>query len=651
VGSTVVCPKCKCGLIGRPTSGGTPSLPESKPSASSVAPSGGPPKSAIEEKWRKTYGQKLQLIEGVVVEIFTRFVGKTNRLYIFPDIPEQKLSKAEATYARLVSSAITLCLYDDTMWGSASCGFVFTTKAIYWNYDTEGEENVEQKQVYADLFPSDIRVESGWLGNYVYLTPTHWLKTISTAVDQNTVNGIATFLRHAAAFSLAATGGGRASYATTWASLTEAASSGRLNTAISDMMMRLTSDDCVPVQSATPVTPKKTEPAPVVSISDTVQAQCANCNASYTLSIQKYGGKRIKCKKCQSVITVPLPENELEVVEDTPTVPPSAPTAPRGPTLDGISDRVVADRAAEKRAAIKSHAVPDSTDAAGDDHVVFSGDAPCPQCKEMMWVEWKPRYATMKCPKCNYSFNEKEAVAFLSTHEPKDNYNPDDNIILVHLKAATEYLQEGKWDLADAESRSVLDICPTSSLAYLVSGLARHGKGVATGDQNCFRGALGSYTAAIEFGFDDSEMLVKALYERGRLYADDLGRPDMATQDFTRVLELDPNHIEARSRLDDEVSSPSSTPGSTSQPSSKGFFGNLWSLFTRWKCPNCGRRSAENTDTERISDVTQKVQTRYDFATHQSKQMVVNVWAERRTFCCEDCGHEWQEDHLCSEIA
>jgi len=59
--------------------------------------------------------------------------------------------------------------------------------------------------------------------------------------------------------------------------------------------------------------------------------KCPACNEAYNLDLDKYGGKKIKCKKCQAVISVPTAaeaQDEFEVVEDASpqvsiAVPPS----------------------------------------------------------------------------------------------------------------------------------------------------------------------------------------------------------------------------------------------------------------------------------------------------------------------------------------
>jgi len=57
---------------------------------------------------------------------------------------------------------------------------------------------------------------------------------------------------------------------------------------------------------------------------------CPSCGEVYNLDLSKYGGKKIKCKKCQAVISVPTAsqgQDEFEVVEEGPTgSPPPLPS-------------------------------------------------------------------------------------------------------------------------------------------------------------------------------------------------------------------------------------------------------------------------------------------------------------------------------------
>lgn len=59
--------------------------------------------------------------------------------------------------------------------------------------------------------------------------------------------------------------------------------------------------------------------------------KCPACNETYNLDLDKYGGKKIKCKKCQAIMSVPTAaqaQDEFEIVED---VSPPVPTSPAPP--------------------------------------------------------------------------------------------------------------------------------------------------------------------------------------------------------------------------------------------------------------------------------------------------------------------------------
>lgn len=45
---------------------------------------------------------------------------------------------------------------------------------------------------------------------------------------------------------------------------------------------------------------------------------CEGCGKEYSLDLEKYGGKKVRCKQCEAVIAVPMPldDDEFEVVEE-----------------------------------------------------------------------------------------------------------------------------------------------------------------------------------------------------------------------------------------------------------------------------------------------------------------------------------------------
>jgi len=87
------------------------------------------------------------------------------------------------------------------------------------------------------------------------------------------------------------------------------------------------------------------------------------------------------------------------------------------------------------------------------------------------------------------------------------------------------------------------------------------------------------------------------------------------------------------------------TAESSGAANPKGVFGGLFSFFTKWKCPKCGKRSADKTNYELISDDGQRFESRPDrnSPTFQRRQVMVNVFTCRESYRCTSCGHEWNE--------
>mgnify|MGYP001309544140 FL=1 len=62
--------------------------------------------------------------------LFRQF-GNLDRMYVYPEIPEEKLTAA-AKYLMSVEPEDVLVLYDDTFWRGGSDGFCLTSTAISW---------------------------------------------------------------------------------------------------------------------------------------------------------------------------------------------------------------------------------------------------------------------------------------------------------------------------------------------------------------------------------------------------------------------------------------------------------------------------------------------------------------------------------------
>lgn len=99
--------------------------------------------------------------------------------------------------------------------------------------------------------------------------------------------------------------------------------------------------------------------------------------------------------------------------------------------FDGFLDESVARKVANKRGRITNHAIPttinDSQDllSSMDELPSFSGDAPCPNCKEIIFFDWCFNYMEMQCPKCHFKYNRQAAIEACSKYNPDDNYKPE----------------------------------------------------------------------------------------------------------------------------------------------------------------------------------------------------------------------------------
>jgi tetratricopeptide (TPR) repeat protein len=55
------------------------------------------------------------------------------------------------------------------------------------------------------------------------------------------------------------------------------------------------------------------------------------------------------------------------------------------------------------------------------DRPLFSGDGPCPNCKTMLWIDWKLTFDTMTCPGCGFEFDGEAALSIVTSHKPSKN--------------------------------------------------------------------------------------------------------------------------------------------------------------------------------------------------------------------------------------
>ena len=118
----------------------------------------------------------------------------------------------------------------------------------------------------------------------------------------------------------------------------------------------------------------------------------------------------------------------------------------------GIGNQDVARKVAQKKESIPHHARPcEKKKLTGPEHTVFSGDAPCPKCKTIIWVEWQNTTVAMACPKCGFRFDQQQAIAFLSAHDSDDNYKANE---AAQAAEASDVLERAKAVLARHEASS-----------------------------------------------------------------------------------------------------------------------------------------------------------------------------------------------------
>jgi len=147
----------------------------------------------------------------------------------------------------------------------------------------------------------------------------------------------------------------------------------------------------------------------------------------------------------------------------------SSPSTPRRATEEamesGISDPTVAKQVAQKKAAAQWHAKPVETRTLSEpEHTIFSGDAPCPKCTTLIWVEWKNTTVSMACPKCGFRFDHDKAIAFLSASKPEDNYKADLAPVAVE---AVDVLERAKALLASHEAATSDETALLEEIAQL----------------------------------------------------------------------------------------------------------------------------------------------------------------------------------------
>jgi len=148
----------------------------------------------------------------------------------------------------------------------------------------------------------------------------------------------------------------------------------------------------------------------------TISLRCTGCQSTLKLR-DELAGKRVKCPRCQTVLLVPQPEEELVEVAVEKRHVKKAPPEPRKPT--GRTGRVQREEPVATRknkvqlGANEAAPVAPSKKKAGK----ASKYKPCPNCgtdgaTRVKWTSWGsfygPRLFThVQCPECAYCYNGK----------------------------------------------------------------------------------------------------------------------------------------------------------------------------------------------------------------------------------------------------
>lgn len=123
------------------------------------------------------YGLQIQYVVG-------------DKIYMFPNMPMDKLNNALSSYAAGVNPQSVLALIDDTITGNAKNGMLITTDAIYAKSMLEDAKIVRLQDI------ATIRCDRGMLGAKVFINECQiidFTQPDNKAVE-NIINQIAMFI-------------------------------------------------------------------------------------------------------------------------------------------------------------------------------------------------------------------------------------------------------------------------------------------------------------------------------------------------------------------------------------------------------------------------------------------------------------------------
>ena len=68
-------------------------------------------------------------------------------MFVIPDVPAERLTKAIQSYAFGAQPNRVLFLYDNTLWGSAKNGFCLTSQHLYWRNAGEEPSRISLRRI------------------------------------------------------------------------------------------------------------------------------------------------------------------------------------------------------------------------------------------------------------------------------------------------------------------------------------------------------------------------------------------------------------------------------------------------------------------------------------------------------------------------
>lgn len=142
--------------------------------------------------------------------------------------------------------------------------------------------------------------------------------------------------------------------------------------------------------------------------------KCPGCDSSLRLR-DDLAGKKIKCPRCEEIITVPMPEEEAAEVE--PVAEEAITEAPRKKQKAAVTSRRPEPEEDEDEAPRRKKKRRDDDDEGDDDRGGKRKKRwqPCPQCgcpdaKRVVWTAWGSFYGPamfshVRCLDCDYKYN------------------------------------------------------------------------------------------------------------------------------------------------------------------------------------------------------------------------------------------------------